>query len=609
MQIIILAAGMGLRLRHETADLPKCMVEVSGISILQRSLDNIAQFSVSRIVLVVGYRGERVRDLVGDSYKGIPVVYLENQKYATTNNIYSLYLARMLMAEDDTILLESDIVYEPAILAKLLVNRNPNVVVVDKYRPHMDGTVVKISSAQEITAIIPKVHFNPDEIDSYYKTVNIYKFSRSFSTHTYIPFLEAYCATLGHNRFYEQVLRVILTLDQNNLRAMVLEGEKWFEIDTISDLRDAELLFSGDSMEKQRRIAARYGGYWRLSGLRDFCYLTNPFFMPEGLVREFRREAAGLLCGYPSGQETQCLLAGELFSCREEKLAVGNGASEIIAALSRRIGGKIGLFYPTFMEYPARLGERIVRLRPTGKWLRYGIDDLLAASGEVDCLLLVNPDNPSGNFIPRSELLDVVVRYRELGKRVIIDESFVDFADGAGKHDLLRDDILDANPNLIVVRSISKTYNVPGVRLGVVASSQAEFIRDIRRELAIWNINSFGEFFLQIAPKYAAEYRKACRDMADERERAAASLAAVPFLNPLPSKANYILCELTGGWVSEGLAAYLLHHHDVYLKSFSNRQGLMDGEYVRIGIKLPEDNQFLVRCLRNAINVNVSKWE
>ncbi len=608
MQVIVLAAGMGLRLRHETADRPKCMVEVSGVSMLQRSLDNIARFSVSRIVLVVGYQGDRIRDFVGGSYKGIPVVYIENREYATTNNIYSLYLARNLMAEDDTLLLESDIVYELGILEKLLADAHPNIAVVDKYRPHMDGTVVKISALQEITAIIPKAHFNPEEVDSYYKTVNIYKFSRSFSSHTYLPFLEAYCAALGHNRFYEQVLRVILTLDQNNLRAMVLDGEKWFEIDTIPDLRDAELLFPKDRAEKKRRITARYGGYWRLGGLRDFCYLTNPFFMPEGLVQEFRRETPSLLCGYPSGQETQCLLAGELFSCREEKLAVGNGASEIIVALSRLARGRIGLFYPAFMEYPIRFGERIVPLRPAGKGLRYGADDLIDAAENVDCLLLVNPDNPSGNFIPRNKILDVVARYRELGKQVIIDESFVDFAGRAEEHDLLHDDILDDNPNLVVVRSISKTYNVPGVRLGVVASSRSEFIRDIRRELAIWNINAFGEFFLQIAPKYATEYRKACRDMADERERVTAALAGVSFLDPLHSRANHILCKLTGGWTSDGLATYLLHRHDVHVKSFSKRPGLEDGEYVRIGIRLPEDNQFLVQCLHGAVNVDASKW-
>lgn len=197
MQAIILAAGMGLRLRHETLDKPKCMVEVSGASMLRRSLDALSRLSVSRIILVSGYRAEAIRRLAGDSYNGIPVVHIENAEYGTTNNIYSLYLARNLMAEDDTLLLESDIVYDPSILEKLVADAYPNVAVVDKYRPRMDGTVVKISAGRVITAIVPKAHFDPDDAENYYKTVNIYKFSRDFSTRTYIPFLEAYCATLG----------------------------------------------------------------------------------------------------------------------------------------------------------------------------------------------------------------------------------------------------------------------------------------------------------------------------------------------------------------------------------------------------------------------------
>jgi Histidinol-phosphate/aromatic aminotransferase and cobyric acid decarboxylase len=226
----------------------------------------------------------------------------------------------------------------------------------------------------------------------------------------------------------------------------------------------------------------------------------------------------------------------------------------------------------------------------------------MAAVEKADCLLLVNPDNPSGNFIPVGELLEVITHYGKLGKQVIVDESFVDFAADEGGGSLINDDVLDANPNLIVVRSISKTYNVPGLRLGIVASGRADLIQDIRRELAIWNINSFGEFFLRIAPKYAAEYRKACLDMADERERLSKALAGISFLTPLPSSANYILCKVSEGWTSDGLAAYLLSQHDVYVKSFSNRQGLQDGEYVRIGVRSPEDNHFLAHCLKAAEN-------
>lgn len=601
MQAMILAAGMGKRLRYATSGKPKCMVDVDGVTLLERALRALVKFPLSRIVLVVGYHGDMIRRRVGDAYGGVPVVYVENADYETTNNVYSLYLARHLLAERDTLLLESDIIFEDAILAKLVANPHPNVVVVDKYKPHMDGTVIKISPEMEVTAFIPKAHFDYTEIDCYYKTVNIYKFSREFSTRTYIPFLESYCKALGHNRFYEQVLRVILTLDQNNLRAMVLDGEKWFEIDTLPDLRSAEILFADTPRKKLELVGKRYGGYWAFEGMLDFCYLVNPFFLPERMLEEFKNSCAALLANYPSGQETQCLSASELVQCHEKNLVVGNGAAELIAALAERLDGKVGLTYPTFMEYPARLNpERLVKLRPDEPQLRYGTGMLKRAADSVDCLLLVNPDNPSGNFIPRDQLLDLVAYCRERGKRIVVDESFVDFAVDGGPHTLMTDAILDDNPNLAVIRSVSKTYGVPGVRLGIMASADAALIDAMRRAVAIWNINSFGEFFLQVGMKYAGEYREACREMAAAREEMAAALASVPFLTPFPSQANFILCKLEKGRSAVRLAEDLLFRHNIFIKCFSNREGLDDGEYVRFAVRTPEENRFLLECLGEA---------
>ena len=142
MQAIILAAGMGKRLRHETASNTKCMVKVNGRTMIDRSLDNITKHPLSRIIIVIGYQGEKVREHLGTSHNGIPIIYIENKIYSTTNNIYSLSLAADYMAEEATLLLESDLVYESSIIDRLLSFPYPNVAVVDKYKASMDGTVV-----------------------------------------------------------------------------------------------------------------------------------------------------------------------------------------------------------------------------------------------------------------------------------------------------------------------------------------------------------------------------------------------------------------------------------------------------------------------------------
>lgn len=601
MQAMILAAGMGKRLRYATAGQPKCMVEVNGVTLLKRALENLVAFSPTRIVLVIGYRGDLIRERIGDVYSGVPIVYVENDEYETTNNVYSLYLARHLLAEEDTLLLESDIIFEKSIVRKLVDDVFPNVVVVDQYKPHMDGTVIKVSPDREVTAFIPRAYFDYKEVDSYYKTVNIYKFSRDFSTRTYIPFLESYCRVLGRNRFYEQVLRVILTLDQKNLRAMVLEGERWFEIDTLPDLSNAEILFADTPEKKLELVGRRYGGYWTFEGMRDFCYLVNPFFPSERLVEEFRNNLAPLLSGYPSGQDTQALLASELLLCHEKNLAVGNGAAELIAGLAERLPGKVGLPYPTFMEYPARITpDNLVKLRIADSSLRYDAATLAKATDGVDTLLVVNPDNPSGNFIPREDMLELIGYCRERCKTIVVDESFVDFAAAKKPQTLMTDAVLDANPHLIVIRSISKTFGVPGLRLGVMASSDSALIARMRRRLVIWNINSFAEFFLQVGMKYLGEYYEACAKLIETRKELLSGLAAVPYLTPLPSQANYVLCRLGDGWSSVRLTEYLLFHHDVFIKHFSRREGLEDGEYVRIAVRTPEDNRYLLQCLGEA---------
>ncbi|MBO7540797.1 MAG: phosphocholine cytidylyltransferase family protein, partial [Bacteroidales bacterium] len=199
MQAIILAAGMGKRLGEYTQNNTKCMLEVNGIRLIDRTLEILHNVGVSRVVLVVGYKGQNVKDYVGDNYKGTPVEYVENPIYDKTNNIYSLFLAKEQMLAEDTLLLESDLIYEPSVVEKIVADPSPNIALVDKYESWMDGTVVTLDNDCRITNFIDKDHFRFEEIKNYYKTVNIYKFSREFSTKYYVPFLTAYSTALGNN--------------------------------------------------------------------------------------------------------------------------------------------------------------------------------------------------------------------------------------------------------------------------------------------------------------------------------------------------------------------------------------------------------------------------
>jgi histidinol-phosphate/aromatic aminotransferase/cobyric acid decarboxylase-like protein/GTP:adenosylcobinamide-phosphate guanylyltransferase len=605
MQAIILAAGMGRRLGTLTNNNTKCMVEVNGIKLIDRTLDTLAEVGIKRVVLVVGYNAQNVVDHVGEEYRGMSITYVENKVYDKTNNIYSLFLAREYLLADDTLLLESDLIFETDVVRKIVDDNYPNLALVDKYESWMDGTVVTLDEDNKIREFLGKDRFRYSDIDRYYKTVNIYKFSKEFSATHYVPFLEAYCHALGNNEYYEQVLKVITLLDDSPLKALPLNGEKWYEIDDIQDLDIASSIFATSPEERFRAISSRFGGYWRYPNLLDFCYLVNPYFPPQQMIDEIKASFETLMREYPSGMRVNSLLAGKYFGVAQEHVVVGNGAAELIKILVEQYSGDMGVIFPTFEEYPNRsTKERVKAFIPENHDLRYNAEDIMTffADSNIDTLLLINPDNPSGNYIPYDELMRLIEWTKQRGVRFVVDESFVDFVDVEGEFSLLHDNILAANPHLCVVKSISKSYGVPGFRLGVLASGDKELIASLKRGVAIWNINSFGEFYMQIYEKYHKEYLKACEAFREERKLFYDELQEVPYLHVIPSQANYFLCEVIGGNLSaRELAVQLLSDYDILIKDCSSKAAFNNRNYIRLAIRDRKDNHTLVEALKRYI--------
>ena len=354
MQAIILAAGMGKRLKELTKNNTKCMVKVNGVTLIDRMLHQIENQHLSRIVIVVGYEGQKLIDYINTLDIKTPIVYIKNPIYEKTNNIYSLALAKEFLCQEDTLLFESDLIFEDAVLETLVNDPRDTLALVDKYESWMDGTCVKLSEDDCIEAFVPGKHFKFNEISEYYKTVNIYKFSKHFSKNYYVPFLDAYQEALGENEYYEQVLRVITMLDEPVIKAKRLEGQRWYEIDDIQDLDIAESIFTPDEDERVRLLQSRFGGYWRYPKLLDFCYLVNPYFPPKKLKDELKSIFDILLTEYPSGMRVNSLLAAKNFSVHQENILVGNGAAELIKSLLSHLSGKVGFIRPTFEEYPNR---------------------------------------------------------------------------------------------------------------------------------------------------------------------------------------------------------------------------------------------------------------
>lgn len=599
MQAIILAAGMGRRLKALTKNNTKCMITVNGVTLIERLLGQIEKQHVSKITIVVGYEGEKLKDFIGSLNIKTPVRFVENPVYDKTNNIYSLYLAREVLKEEDTLLFESDLIFEDSVLDDLVSDPRANLTLVDKYESWMDGTCVKLNPDDSINKFIPSKQFDFNERSEYYKTVNIYKFSKEFSRDYYVPFLEAYQTALGQNEYYEQVLRVITMLDRPIIKARRLEpGQRWYEIDDVQDLDIAKSIFTPDEDEKVLLMQSRYGGYWRYPKMLDFSYLVNPYFPTEKMKNEIKANFDRLLTEYPSGQRVNALLAAKNFGVNIDSILVGNGAAELIKALMDELEGKTGFVLPSFDEYKNRYAEQdCVVYTPDNADYTYTIDDLeeYFENKDISNFILINPDNPSGNYIKRSELVRFVKWASARNIKIVIDESFADFADEQD-NTLFDQELLDGYPNLFVMKSISKSYGVPGLRLGVLASGDKDMILRLKKSVSIWNINSFAEFYMQIEEKYKYDYRIALQSFRAERKRFAEELSKIDGIRTIPSQANYIMIKVKSGEFAAQLLKKLLVNHDILIKDLAAKTGSTG--YMRIAVRNTEDNNALLDALR-----------
>lgn len=602
MQAIILAAGMGKRLKELTQNNTKCMVKVNGVSLIDRLLHQLDRQHLSRIVIVVGYEGKKLIDYIATLGINTPIAYVDNAVYDKTNNIYSLALAKNYLVEEDTLLFESDVIIEESAIEALVQDPRDTLAMVDKYESWMDGTCVKLDEYDNIVAFVPGKSFDYKEREEYYKTVNIYKFSKHFSQDIYVPFLEAYCSALGENEYYEQVLRVITMLDSPEIKGLRLSGQKWYEIDDEQDLDIATTLFAPDDEIRIELMHKRYGGFWRYPGLLDYCYLVNPYYPPKRLKEELKASFDTLLTEYPSGMGVNSLLAAKNFGVHKDNIVVGNGAAELIKSLMESFIGKTGVIRPTFEEYPNRypLKDEVV-FTPSNDDYTYTADELISffSSNKVDNLIIINPDNPSGSYMKKDEVLKIAEWAESNRIKLVVDESFADFADEPD-NSLVNQQLLASHQYLYVMKSISKSYGVPGIRLGILASGNVDAIETIKKDVAIWNINSIGEYYLQIAEKYKKDYAAAMKKFREERKRFQALLNELEGIRVIPSQANYFMIEVTNGMTSKELMIRLFKNHYLLIKDLTNK--VHGGkQYIRIAIRNNIDNDKMIEALKKEL--------
>ena len=254
---LLLAAGIGSRLYPLTLNEPKCLTIVNAMSILERLIFCLNQHGFKRLVVITGHLENHIRDFLGNQAGDITIDYIFSPLYKTTNNIYSLWMARKIINEP-FLLLESDLVFDESLLDAMLY---PDRIAVAKMQPWMNGTCVTINQSHKVKAFLTGNEDSLGEIR--YKTVNIYSISLT-SWHCIVKKLDRHISDGRVNDYYETIFAEMIADGSLSFKIVSFDGNPWYEIDTIEDLAKAEKLFSSDNYTTTKTIALSHPDFLKM---------------------------------------------------------------------------------------------------------------------------------------------------------------------------------------------------------------------------------------------------------------------------------------------------------------------------------------------------------
>lgn len=594
---ILLAAGIGNRLSPLTDTIPKCLVSVNEVPIIQNALTNLAECGITHTVIVVGYLMEKIKEAIGNELCGMKISYIESDSYRTTNNIYSLWLAREYLSKN-VLLLEADIFFEKELINRLLNSPGENLMAVVPYQSWMSGTVVRINNNDKVKSIIDSK--NQDQSFDYngcYKTANVYRLSSDFLCRYFLPLLDLTIKNGNTNSYYEFILTELCSRNELSMNVIYCGDLKCIEIDNLNDLIKAQYLF-GSKEQQYEYISGLYGDYWSYDFV-DHNLLYNLFFPPESLIKSVSDNVRNIMLNYPSGQDVIAGLTSVLIDQPRNRIVVGNGASELIKIICQRLNLRLTVPVPSFNEWiNAAPRESVHESLIDPPSFRLDVKKLLYESTkfESDIVIIVNPNNPTSLLTQKSDLIWLVQQLANRDIMLIIDESFIDFTNNAS--DTTMENEIERYNNLSVIKSLSKCYGIGGLRLGYLLTANKRFAQELRNSMPIWNINGFAEAFLRLAPRYRAEFSMSCQMVRDVRNDLYNKLNEIPELIVFEPCANFVFFKLPDDTISgPELTKELFIRTNLLIKHCGNKNMANGDRYLRVACRNKEANNILVEAI------------
>ena len=574
-----------------TRKIHKTLLEVDGTSIIDRIIDSLRKNGIVDVVIVTGYLKNQLVNHLENKYDDVNFEYVDNPRFKQTNNIFSLSIAfEQIEIDQDILLIESDLIYKDEVISRAIKSKHENLALVSPYKIGLDGTVVKVQKDQIISIYPPHLQDEKFDLSDKFKTLNIYKFSKSFCSTEFKKLLVYYANAIDENCYYELILGILLYMQKTSIYCEIINNDDWAEVDDPNDLSLAEFQFNSNN--KTQLLQNSYGGYWNYD-IIDFCFIRNMYFPTKAMNAEIMNFANVLLSNYGSSQIILNKKLSYVLQYDEEKLIVLNGATQVYPILRNIFKNKYALIpSPTFGEYEETF-EKYNTYYDKGE---FDIIEIESKMESADVVVFVNPNNPTGSILSSNWLLDISLKFPE--KIIIIDESFIEFSKENSIIELLENKKLT---NVIVIRSMSKNYGLPGLRLGFIYTHNEILYEQILSNIPIWNLNSIAEFYLEIILKNKLSLLESFEKTKYDRDILITNLKKISYIDKVfESEANFILFKIDiADFKADELIDYLLSNYNIFIKDITSKFKNDKKLYFRIAVREPDENNLLISALQN----------
>lgn len=329
----------------------------------------------------------------------------------------------------------------------------------------------------------------------------------------------------------------------------------------------------------------------------DFSSNINPFIVDS--MDKIVAAGVGSLQKYPDIKYRRLRKnIADYLGVEDSQVIPGNGATEIIYLLMRNLSGRLAIINPTFSEY--RKGAELAGLSVVDfvmdwkKDFKLDLDEIYRRKDEIDSIFICNPNNPDGSVREIKKLLEFAEKE---GKLLIVDETFIEFADSEKDRSLVN--MVEKSKNLFIIRAVTKFFGIPGIRLGYGISSNRELLQKMYDEKEPWTINSFADSASDFIFKEEEYIRKSKEYFSKERVCMINEINKIDGIKAFNSDANFILVRFENRNVLD-VKENLLKRAGLLIRDASNFIGL-DSSFARVAIKNHEQNIVLVDAIRSVL--------